>query len=106
MGTSLVSIGVPDKDNDQVIFVQAHGKSFICNILIGKEVFAHAYQSEAVTHNTAFYDVTFGLITYKVFDIPGLIEPDQKRIDSNGIEIQKAFQLCPSSIVLFVFSGG
>ncbi|CAF1246291.1 unnamed protein product [Didymodactylos carnosus] len=82
------------------------GKSFICNILIGKAVFAHAYQPEAVTHNTDFYDVILDSTTYRVFDIPGLIEPDQKQIDSNGIEIQKACKLCPSSVVLFVFSGG
>ena len=39
-----------------------------------------------------------------VFNIPGLAEADQNRIEVNKREIQKAFQQRPKSIVIYVFA--
>ena len=39
-----------------------------------------------------------------VYNIPGLVEVNQAKIDQNKEEIQKAFKECPTSIVIFVWT--
>lgn len=80
------------------------GKSFICNLLIGEEIFANDFDPNAVTTTTRFHRVPCGSFDALIYDIPGLIEADQERIDRNKREIEKAFKECPNSIVLFVWT--
>jgi hypothetical protein len=82
------------------------GKSFIGNVILGRDVFEHECNSSSVTHETEFEDYTVGNASYAVFNIPGLIEADQEAVDRNKAEIYKAFQQRPSSVVAFVFTGG
>jgi len=49
---------------------------------------------------------TFSLLegnNYRVFNIPGLIDNDESRIEHNKIEIKKAFALCPTSVICYIF---
>jgi hypothetical protein len=82
------------------------GKSFIGNVVLGRDVFEHECSSSSVTHETEFEDYTVGNASYAVFNIPGLIEADQAAVDRNKAEIYKAFQQRPDSVVAFVFTGG
>ncbi|CAF5057777.1 unnamed protein product, partial [Rotaria sp. Silwood1] len=82
------------------------GKSFIGNVVLGRDVFEHGCSASSVTHETEFEDYAVGNASYAVFNIPGLIEADQEAVDRNKTEIYKAFQQRPNSIVAFVFTGG
>ncbi|CAF3672743.1 unnamed protein product, partial [Rotaria socialis] len=82
------------------------GKSFLGNVILGRDVFEHECSSGSVTHETEFEDYAVGNASYAVFNIPGLIEADQEAVDRNKAEIYKAFQQRPDSVVAFVFAGG
>lgn len=82
------------------------GKSFIGNILLGRDFFEHECSSSSVTHATESEDYAVGEASYAIFNIPGLIEDDQAAVDRNKTEIYKAFQQRPNSVVGFVFTGG
>ena len=82
------------------------GKSFIGNVVLGRDVFEHDCSASSVTHETEFEDFTVGNGSFAVFNIPGLIEAEQEAVDRNKIEIYKAFQQRPNSVVAFVFNGG
>ncbi|CAM4818186.1 unnamed protein product [Rotaria magnacalcarata] len=82
------------------------GKSFLGNILLGREVFKHECSPSPVTHATEFQAYTADGDSYAVFNIPGLLEDDQDAVDRNKQEIYKAFQQSPNSVVGFVFTGG
>jgi predicted GTPase len=79
------------------------GKSFLANTLVGREAFAHKFSSRSVTHITESEEIHLGDLPLTIFNIPGLIEADQERINLNKKEIDKAFALRPISIVMFVF---
>ncbi|CAF3463102.1 unnamed protein product, partial [Rotaria sp. Silwood2] len=84
------------------------GKSFLANVLLREEAFVHKFSAESVTHETELktliIDDSIGAnVTYGVFNIPGLIENNQQRIDLNKKEIEKAFRQCPTSIIIYVF---
>eukprot|EP01119_Soliformovum_irregulare_P002672 TRINITY_DN12928_c0_g1_i1.p2 TRINITY_DN12928_c0_g1~~TRINITY_DN12928_c0_g1_i1.p2 ORF type:complete len:310 (+),score=83.31 TRINITY_DN12928_c0_g1_i1:843-1772(+) len=80
------------------------GKSWLANVLLKKEQFTHEYKPSAVTLETEVTTATLKAGTIiKIFNIPGLIENDQERIEKNKVEIDKAFQQSPTSIVVYVF---
>jgi len=80
------------------------GKSFLANVLVGKEVFKHACDPDRVTEWTEYVEViNDDDEVWSIFNIPGLIESDQSRIDLNKKEIMKAFEKRPSCVVIFVF---
>jgi predicted GTPase len=79
------------------------GKSFLGNILLNREVFVHEFSADSVTHTTEYCEIQIGDFKLAIFNIPGLIEANQKRIDLNKREIEKAFLARPNSIVLYVF---
>lgn len=78
------------------------GKSFLANILLGEEKFVHKFSPGSVTTETKHADTVFGGYTFAVFDIPGLIEAEQDKIDRNKREIDRAFAQQPNSLILFV----
>ena len=82
------------------------GKSFIGNVVLGRDVFEHDCSASSVTHETEFEDYTASNGSFAVFNIPGLIEAEQEAVDRNKTEIYKAFQQRPNSVVAFVFNGG
>ncbi|CAF1398521.1 unnamed protein product [Adineta steineri] len=100
------------------------GKSFLANILLGREAFRHEFSARSVTHRTEFQEITIDDQDYAIFNIPGLIEADQviknddryhrfyvcipavfqTRIDLNKREIDRAFTLRPNSLIIYVFA--
>jgi ABC-type dipeptide/oligopeptide/nickel transport system ATPase component len=86
------------------------GKSLIANVLLGckpgADFFQHECSAASVTHETECREVEFDDERYTIFNIPGLIEDEQDALDRNKAEIDKAFLMCPNSIVAFVFTGG
>ncbi|CAF3854156.1 unnamed protein product [Rotaria sp. Silwood1] len=84
------------------------GKSFLGNIILGQERFIHDFDCKAVTTKTEYAEANLNGRLCAVYNIPGLIEADQERIDLNKREIARAFQQHPYSVVMFVFghSGG
>lgn len=79
------------------------GKSFLCNILLGAEIFKHQYSPSSVTTETGSAMVQYERFQPVIFNIPGLIEADQQRIELNKKEIQKAFTQEKQSIIIYVF---
>jgi len=79
------------------------GKSFLANCLLGNNHFQHDFSATAVTIKTEFAEVIIQGDTYAIFNIPGLIEADQERIDLNKKEIEKAFKERPNCIIVYVF---
>ena len=82
------------------------GKSFIANVLLGRDFFQHDASISAVTTSTEYQNVQFENGLFTVFNIPGLIEDNQQAIERNKEEIYKAFNIRPNSIIIFVLTGG
>jgi septin family protein len=82
------------------------GKSFIANVLLGRDFFQHDASICAVTTSTEYQNVQFDNGLFTVFNIPGLIEDNQQAIERNKEEIYKAFNIRPNSIIIFVLTGG
>lgn len=80
------------------------GKSFLCNVLLDRIRFDSEFKPTAVTTETEQEIIGIYGKTFSIFNVPGLIEDDQERIDLNKKEIEKAFQRCPNSIVIFVWA--
>jgi len=68
-----------------------------------REAFVHKFSPNSVTSVTEFQTLEFEDTSIAVFNIPGLIESNQAAIDRNKIQIHKAFELRPVSIILYVF---
>ena len=79
------------------------GKSFLANILAGRDSFIHAISSKSVTHEAECIEIEMGSSSLTIFNIPGLMEAEHEHIDSNIAEIDKAFQERPNSMIIFVF---
>ncbi len=78
------------------------GKSFLANILLGRNHFVH---EESVTSVTTTTDFTTWQESFHIFDIPGMVESDERNIERNKKEIERAFQICPNSRIMFVCTG-
>lgn len=79
------------------------GKSFLANVLLNQEAFEHAYKPCAVTTKTEFKECTEKGKVYAIYNIPGLIEADQERIEINKREIDAAFKKDEHAVVVYVF---
>ena len=79
------------------------GKSYLANRFLQQESFVHQTSATAVTTLTEFIEYTSGNTTYMIFNIPGLVEADQEKIETNKREIGKAFEQCPNAVVIYVF---
>jgi GTPase SAR1 family protein len=80
------------------------GKSFMCNVLIDSPRFESNFSAKAVTLETEYHTITVDGNDLSIYNMPGLIERKQDRIDENKKEIIKAFNQCPNSIVIFVWT--
>ncbi|UJR12776.1 hypothetical protein I4U23_016950 [Adineta vaga] len=80
------------------------GKSYLCNLLIGHDQFEAAFRPQAVTKQTEYHRILIGSNYVRIYDIPGLVEANQAKIDQNKREIMKAFQECPVAVVIFVWA--
>ena len=97
MATPKDSVGIIILGNSGV------GKSFLGNVILGREVFKHEYQANAVTMKTEYKESSFRGQAYAIYNIPGLIEAEQERIDLNKREIDISFRQHPNAVVLYVF---
>ena len=79
------------------------GKSYLSNMLLGRQVFKSNFSAGSVTNTTSFEPLD-GHGKWHISDIPGLIEGQQSLIDRNKREIDRAFKQHPVAVVLFVFS--
>ncbi|CAF1398568.1 unnamed protein product [Adineta steineri] len=81
------------------------GKSFLANIILGKQYFKHDFSARSVTHRTESITCILGGKQFRIYNIPGLIEGDEERIAQNRREITRAFeeQKKHSLIVIYVF---
>jgi GTPase Era involved in 16S rRNA processing len=68
------------------------GKSFLANVLIGHKAFVHRFSANSVTHVIECVQAQIDGSSYTVFNVPGLIESEQERINLNKVEIDKAFE--------------
>ena len=80
------------------------GKSYICNLMIGHEKFKSEFRREAVTTSVESHHIDTGSSDLVIYNMPGLIATDQEGIDRNKREIIKAFEQCPVSVVIFVWT--
>lgn len=97
MATSNDNIGAIILGNSGV------GKSFLGNVILGREAFKHEYQAQAVTMKTEYQESSFNGKIYAIYNIPGLIEAEQERIDLNKHEIDVSFRQHPNAVVVYVF---
>jgi F0F1-type ATP synthase epsilon subunit len=81
------------------------GKSYLANIILGKQYFKHDFSARSVTHRTESITCILGDKCYRIYNIPGLIEGDEERIALNKREISRAFeeQKEHSLVVIYVF---
>ncbi|CAF1449537.1 unnamed protein product [Adineta ricciae] len=81
------------------------GKSFLGNIILGKQYFKHDFAARSVTHQTESITCQLGDKYYRIYNIPGLIEGDEERIALNRREVSRAFeeQKEHSLVVIYVF---
>lgn len=79
------------------------GKSFLANIIAGRDSFIHAISSKSVTQETECIEIEMGKSSVTIFNIPGLIEAEEERINSNITEIDKAFYERSNSMIMIVF---
>jgi GTPase Era involved in 16S rRNA processing len=68
------------------------GKSFLANVIIGHEAFVHRFSANTVTHVIECVQAQIDGSSYTVFNVPGLIESEQERINLNKVEIDKVFE--------------
>ena len=81
------------------------GKSFLGNIILGRQYFKHNFSARSVTHQTESITCQLGDKYYRIYNIPGLIEGDEERIALNRREVSRAFeeQTGHSLVVIYVF---
>lgn len=79
------------------------GKSYLANRILGRDAFRSKFSVESVTREIEFQRFDFQNKHYIVYNVPGLVEVDQKNVDRNRTEIKDAFKRSPLSIVFFVF---
>jgi GTPase SAR1 family protein len=80
------------------------GKSFICNLLIDEQIFDSEFRPEACTTLSSHHSFNRNRSNYTIWNVPGLIEVDQKSIDGNKEEINRAFLENSYAYVIFVWT--
>ena len=81
------------------------GKSFLANLILDKSVFAHEFSARSVTHQTDSIVHRLGERSYRIYNIPGLIEGNEQRIVLNRKENERAFEEQKNNpiVILYVF---
>ncbi len=80
------------------------GKSFLANVILGKEAFLHKKQARSVTTAVEREDITISWGKISVFNIPGLIELEPANIERNKNALRKAFAFCENQVIHFTKS--
>lgn len=69
------------------------GKSFLANIILGEHHhFKHGFSAESLTNRTESVTCLLREKYFRVYNIPGLIEGDEERMNLNKREISRAFE--------------
>ncbi|CAF1488967.1 unnamed protein product, partial [Rotaria sordida] len=71
--------------------------------MLDRDVFKHKFSPNAVTLKTEYEEVVYNGTSYAIYNIPGLIESDQARIDTNIRETNIAFESHPHAVIVYVF---
>jgi len=66
------------------------GKSFVVNCLLNDAIFESEERSVAVTSKLEFKKIKIEDTTYKIYNIPGLLEDDEKKVEMNKKAIMAA----------------
>nr|ACD54694.1 GIMAP7 GTPase [Adineta vaga] len=80
------------------------GKSYICNMIVGYKRFETDFRQEAAATTVEYHRIDTGSSDLLVYNMPGLIESHQEKIDRNKKQIIKVFEQSPTSIVMFVWT--
>lgn len=67
------------------------GKSYLANLLANENCFENEFSARSVTHQIESIVCRLSNQSYRIYNIPGLIEGDQTRSRINREEIQRAF---------------
>jgi len=78
------------------------GKSLMVNVLSGKEIYESKRQAKSVTTKLESNEVTIADHKFEAYNIPGLLEADEKRVQENKKLIQEALGKKEPCIVFFV----
>jgi hypothetical protein len=83
------------------------GKSFLVNVVLGANTFAHRGQLASVTDATTYAGLCCDNAAYVFCNSPGLIEAGERNRERNSIAIRAAFSALPGSptVMLFVADG-
>jgi hypothetical protein len=98
---------VPSKKPEYGLIILGNsrtGKNYISNMIIGYERFETDFQREVVTTTVECHRIDAEATDLLIYNIPGLIESHQEEIDRNKREVIKAFEQCPISVVMFVWT--
>jgi GTPase SAR1 family protein len=81
------------------------GKSFLANIILGKQYFKHESSARSVTHRTESIICTLDNRQFRIYNIPGLIEGNRKRIALNRRRISRVFEEQKDNplVIIYVF---
>ena len=79
------------------------GKSFLCNALVGADVFEHKCQTNSCTDKNTFLFFNMNGQYFLICNIPGLIEAKSANIERNKKAIKDAFEFLPDAPTVAVF---
>ena len=81
------------------------GKSFLANLFLNENHFQHGFSARSVTHRTESIRCELAGRSYRLYNIPGLIEANQERVALNREQIQQAFneQKHNPIVIIYVF---
>ena len=83
---------------------QRSGKNYLCNMIIGYERFTSDCRQESITTTAEYHQFhTESTNDLRIYNLPGLIDSNQTKIEQNKCEIMKSFKECPMSAVIFVW---
>ncbi|CAF1361390.1 unnamed protein product [Adineta ricciae] len=98
---------VPNKKPEYGLIILGNtevDKSYIGNLIVGYEIFKPCARGEGIKSGVDYHRIDTGSSDLLVYNMPGLIETNQKQIERNKREIMKVFEQYPLSIVVFVWT--
>lgn len=99
-------ITTTDVDGLIIVGNSGVGKSFLANIILDKHHFKHDFSARSVTHRTESVTCLLRHKHFRIYNIPGLIEGDEERINLNKREISRAFEEQKENPVIIIYVFG